>query len=324
MIKMNRLMFGWLLMVWLGIVTLAPNAQETQLAAALEITYPTVEIQLANSARSLTLPRRAVTPLGVGDDVVVTEFGRAYLTVVGRAEAVILPLSRFRLDALPQVAQTSVGFAATLDGVGVFRINSRFEISARAFTLQSAEENGPAHFAVWSQRASAITVAAASGSVEIVTEDGEWVRVNAGEVVRLLDDEVQRLVLDAPLNRARLIAALEGCPGVVRITTDAPFLTVRAGAGTFYAPRGALDDGVEVQLLGRTASGGWTRLQFGNGFGWVISNAIRTDCPLPRLPDAAREQPIRAIEPIRPEANLLAPFFADATFDEYFFALTFR
>lgn len=127
--------------------------------------------------------------------------------------------------------------------------------------------------------------------------------------------------MTAPYNYPRLIAELDGCEGTVQTRVGSRGLRVYTGAGTAYDVRGTLAGIDTVYQFTETVSGYWRRIQYGNDFGWVITDAIDSDCNfLPIVADDTPEQiGLRVIAPDAREQSLLRPFFGTRDTDPFFF-----
>ncbi|MEM6283544.1 MAG: SH3 domain-containing protein, partial [Chloroflexota bacterium] len=126
--------------------------------------------------------------------------------------------------------------------------------------------------------------------------------------------------LEKPFSPAQVEGELYGCPGTV--TTDGRDLNARSGPGTANVQYGQFPDGAEVFVMGIVESGGWYRVQYRSGFGWVQRLAVTLmdpECELPTLPDDAFDVPNRVINPTERELELLAPFYGTPDDDPIFY-----
>lgn len=285
--------------LWLVLLVLAgmvmPVAGQSEATAnnvaQLRVVGGTVEVQRINTAAWVAV--RAESLVGVGDGIRTAEGGRGTLsfldgvlaldlneqteilleTLSGEGAAFTTRLKVLRgfatyrtlrnLGEAEQYILDTPGFSAVVgQGVGTIRV----EPSSRSALLLPA--------------GGAASVAAAAGAPVILSE-GQGVRSELENTTASLSDVVN--VNSFP----RLDSALDGCPSVIRLADDVQ-LNVRLGPSRSFPRIGGLADGTDVQAMGVTNAGGWYRLKFKGGFGWVEVRTLplaRTCAGLRIFPD---------------------------------------
>jgi hypothetical protein len=287
-------------------------------AARLEVTYEGVELRRAGTLRWLTLPDNAVMPLGAGDQLRTDATGRVLIDFNDDSTLLLLPETAYTLEDF-SMGSDGLRLYARLNGAGLQTVSEIADFHLEAFNISVTAAEG--QFALWSDRFTPDSVTVAAGHVTLQS-DTAMTQLEAGRGYRYQADTPDVQTFEPPLNRARLIGVLDGCPGLVTTIEATRGVLVRTGAGTGYQRRGLIEDDATVPLLARTQSGFWTRIQYANGFGWVVSDAVTTDCDLPRLPDDTPEEDIRrAINADARELELLRPFYGNPALDGWFYAV---
>lgn len=284
-------------------------------AAALTVVYDGVSVKLNGTADWRQLPVGAVTPIGRGDQIRTDATGRALLNYTENARSFILPDTTLTVDTY--TANDGFQVTVTLAGVALHQVDDPvLWLTVNLTDYVAYDLRGLT--ATWSYEEASDAVSVATGTATVET---------AGEPVTLADfegvqsDHTGIIPLSERISRPRLIGAVSGCTGVVN-TRDNLRLFIRAGAGEGFLPVGILEDGAEVPVMARTENGVWTRVQHLNGFGWMLSSAIDTDCPdIPALPDVSQETLISGIEnPTTAEVETwFRPFFGSPAFDGFFY-----
>lgn len=288
------------------------QAQEDQRAGVLRVIYPGVELQRAGTETWWALPLNAITPIGLGDHVRTNE-GRVSISFDEVASLYLLPGSTFTLDSY-QTDKVEV----TLTGISIHQVTEA--LSSYQVQLWDAHASlSQGTFGIWSYEADIDSVIAIAGSATVEINENN---IELEALQGYLEDLTNAINLEAsPYNRARLIATQATCQGVIT-TNSGQKLFVRSGAGTGFIQTGTIKDGEAVRLLALTESGLWARIQFLNGFGWLNTSAIKSDCneDVPRLPDAYQElSPVTIINPSEEELTLLDDFFFSPAFDGFFY-----
>ena len=316
---MNSIRFWWWLLL-LSMITPA-YAQPADLPLVLDVVYAQVELQRENTDQWQSLQPGATMPTGTGDRLRTDENGRALLTFPAiDATILILPNTEFVITA----AATGPTFAANVvDGDVIHRTahpnaSQTYIISGRQTRVQVA--SAPAHLLV-SQRQGADTVLVHTGAVTLAATtgtltltDSEAFYANATQTT-IYDD------LQAPVSPAAVVGRVNGCAGNIRTETGRN-LNARIGPGIRNLQLGQFPDGAAVQVMGVVAAGGWYRVQFRSGFGWVERLALSiTDpgCDIPTLPNTAFDLPSTIFDVTAREQTLLSPFYGTPTDDPIFY-----
>lgn len=278
-------------------------------AAVLTILHEGVTLQRADTEAWLPLAAGSVAPFGSGDHLQTGETGRALLTFWDGSQTLILPRSTYHLAELVIANNTGVRLSAHLTGTAVHRLHTPSPALDYRLTLPGLTVMQPANwFATWGNADGSGTVTVAEGTAEISLGD-QVLALAAGQ--GLTSDAATHTLIeyDAPWNEARLQGVINGCPGTVH-TTNGVELRVRVGPGVGYVVQGAYDYEQPVQLMGVNESGGWYRVQFLSGFGWMQKLGVETACTdLPILADGTIETPLYIIDASEDEIDWFRMFF---------------
>jgi uncharacterized protein YgiM (DUF1202 family) len=183
--------------------------------------------------------------------------------------------------------------------------------------MQVIEINGNAGLWASDSQADIIIVDEGYAAVEF---NERTVTIGSGEGLRYHPDELYLTRMDEPYNRARLIGVLDGCAGLVHTVENTRGVIVRTGPGRGFQRLGLIEDDKQTTLLAKTESSGWTRIQYANAFGWVVSLAVESNCDLTILPnDIPEEETLRAINANERELSILRPFFGNPALDGFFY-----
>jgi hypothetical protein len=229
-----------LLFLLVGLLTFAlfsaVSAQESDLAAVLEVLEGSVEVNRVNTAQ--WLPVRVEAIVGVGDRIRTDSTGTARITYFAA------------LDASSSYLITTPGMSLAARGT---RFAVRVEESGRSAMLVSEG-----------------LVEAGKAGISSDVPPSFGIRAPVDEP---LSDVVRATSFE------ELDAALDGCVATVT-TPDDVSLNVRL-APDVNAPRVGVVGAADVtRFVGVTQSGGWFRIDFRGGFGWILSSAavVATDC----------------------------------------------
>jgi hypothetical protein len=275
--------------------TLAQDTQtQNELAATLEVLSAGVEMQRVNTVN--WIPLRVEAVVGVGDTLRTDATGRARITFFADGtDTELLPNTEYRINAFSGdesafrisaeviLGQTAQRLSRLLDA------NSSYDITTPAMSLVArgtqfairVEDGGRSAMLVQEGDVNA-DAAAVESSASV--PPGFGVRTAVGEAV---SDVV------AARTFAELDAALDGC-SVTLTTTDDVSLNVRDGASVDQPRIGFVEARAVTTTFGTTESGGWYRIRFGDGFGWVLSSSAEVveDCAGLRVfPDNFSETP---------------------------------
>lgn len=305
------------LLLLLGIVISTTQAQAV-LAGVIEITYVGTEIRLSDTIQWKAMRRNASGPIAAGDQIRTNSFGRALLTFGTDTTILLLPDSAFTLEEFVDDGE-NLQIQARVDGTAVIEVGDNVQVTLESFNL-TVTSTEASHWAFWSDRVFTDAVTVARGQVQVISRDKRAYPLGAGQGFRYMPSGSQVANIEAPYNRARLIAALDvTCYGTVRTRSDA---TLRTGAGTGYSERGFVRETGTYPLLERTRTGYWIRIQYGSAFGWVIADIVDIPCFLPLSDDDTAEAPLRRVfRPTERELELLTPFFGNLDDDPFFYGL---
>jgi hypothetical protein len=316
-----RVSFGRLLLigVLVGLVLSGPVSQAAApYAASLTVTYGGVEVLRAGTAVWLPLRTGAVSPFGSGDQLRTDGTGRAYLQLWDGAEILILADSTYRLDELQVTDEVGSRLVAELTGAAVHHMPAVDDALHYDLVVADMQITRPAEwFATWAESDGLQSAAVMTGTLTIT--DPQPYRLTAQNGIYGLAGGYTTLELAPPLNPARMRGLVEGCPGMVDTTGDVP-LRVRSGPGEGYLMLGAYQEDQPVQLMAVNAAGGWYRVQFLSGFGWMLRWAIETNCAdLSVMPDDTHESPRFVLDATRAELDLLEPFYGRPVTNPWFY-----
>lgn len=338
-----------LLRIWGGVVgligmlalVLSPSptaaAQANQpYAALLTVTYEGVEIRRADTEEWLPLPPGAQTPFGEGDRLRTLRFGRAKLDFLpGEGVALVLPRSELTLNEFGEIAPGRFALRMSSVGRSVYQfppedISFALTLAAEPLALTAdtnampfrlALENRPSEESIYAVVGEGdVSIDAPQGETVLTSENGYRWQPSGQDVVSLT----------MPSSFAHVEAALDGCPAPSAITTaGGVLLRVRAGPGTGFFFMGSIQDSSPVTLMGqaRTSEGLWYRIRFLNDFGWVLADAITTDCAESQIPEInieGFEVSSGVVEVQPPEVGILEPFFGPPREDVWFYRVLNR
>ncbi len=288
------------------------HAQTPSYAALLTITHSGVEIRRANTEAWVALPENSESPFGVGDVLRTDETGRALLTFLDQIDLLILPESTYELLEFGNELDARINGYAVQRQTQTPRFRAyRLEVMGSAPLVVTSPA---AWLAVWPD-----VVTVAEGEAKIITNDVEHT-VTAGEGIRAVPGgEPDITPLESPLNAARLVGLLDGCPGEMD-TVNNLNVNVRFGSDLRQGVIGNIPNATPVSVMGVNLSGTWYRIQAFSGFGWVQQPLVANTCAdLPILPDDQFERSIGIFEVLPLELALLEPFFGPPTSDLWFY-----
>ncbi|MBL8166227.1 MAG: SH3 domain-containing protein [Anaerolineae bacterium] len=301
--------------VWLSLSTAYISHGQDQLAAVLQVTHAGVELQRANTVEWLPLRKGSESPVGTGDTLRTTDTGRAYLTVDGKLDLLILPTTIFTLKSL---APHELG-ADLEHGIAVLQIDPEADFEVFAIETAHFTVNMPTQLmAVWSDAERNSSVLVAAGST-LVQSGGETFTVAVNQGFLAGSSSVGGVgSINTPLTAANLEGELFGCPGIIQ--TGGLNLNVRVAPGLESTVIGNIANETPIQLMGVNAFDTWYRIQAFSGFGWVQKALVNTECQdLPVLPRgfSERNPGIRDVLPL--ELALLEPFYGPPEEDLWFY-----
>ena len=307
----KKILQGLLILVC-GLSMVAAYAQET--AAVLEVSAEGVDVLRWGVTNWLSLSADAQTPIGSGDRIRTDAYGRVFIHF-DETDAYVMPdteivIAEFSPDRL------SVELAA---GRVIFAFDA---LPALDFQLQVGNvviEEPSLHFAV--QVEENIVWVISTDGILSGTMNGEAFVASPGEGLRI-SDTLERVALAGDrISFASIDGLLDGCPAVVNGRGEVS-LNVRVGPSVAYDVLGSVPDGLNVFLMATNPDDARYRIQFLNGFGWILSNAVIHNCDdLPVLPYSAGEHPIRIVRATSDELTFLRPYFGAPEDDLIFYIL---
>jgi len=243
----------------------------------LNVDFPGVEIRRTNT--DTWIPIKVESIVGVGDGIRTKSSGRATIRFFdGLFKVQLSPDTEIALDTfngLPEsfTLAVSVKRGFVHQGSGrTFTDLTAFQIVTpgfRASVLQGesdtrVEDNG---------RSAVIT--ASGGHLSVNGTDKKPADIPGVSGVRAAVGEPVSEVVPARSFTA-LDIALDGCPSEVNVDGDTR-LNVRLGADLGFQRIGGLDTRTAVQVMGLSNSGGWYRIRYRGGYGWIATQKL----PLP-------------------------------------------
>lgn len=268
-LRLPTLIFGMIILLLPGWSLSA----QSELAAVLEVLSEGVEVQRVNTAD--WLPVRVEAIVGVGDSIRTDATGRVRITYFADGtDTELLPNTEYLINRF-EGNRTSFNLAVTVrQGQTMQRLNrlldagSSYNIYTPAMELTA---RGTA-FAVRVERSGRSAMLVSEGRVGAQADDAS-AEVPAGFGVRA-DETLSDVVLASTFEQ--LDAALDGCVATIR-TTDDVSINVRLGASLDYPRVGTIAAAEIDRLFGVTEAGGWYRIAFRGGFGWILSSSAQID-----------------------------------------------
>ncbi|GAB4547296.1 MAG: hypothetical protein OHK0023_08400 [Anaerolineae bacterium] len=256
------------------------------LVARLNVISAGVEVKRVRTSQWVAVRRESL--IGIGDQIRIVEEGRATLNFLdGVVVATLSSNAWVELRALSGTVSALQLELIVLSGFVDVTSVRRFEPDKRPLLILPAFEArvniGETKLRVEPNgRSSLLTLG--QSAAELTNEQGQAV-VGNGSGVRAAKDQPFSDVIPAR-DFPSLDTGLDGCPSTVRFAGDYT-LNVRSGAA-FTAPIiGGFLSNSSVQIMGVTASGGWYRVRYGEGYGWISINRP----PLPQSCVALRVFP---------------------------------
>lgn len=289
---------------------------QDNLAAPIEITYEGLRIQQNGTEQWIALPDGAITAFGSQDTIQTDEVGRGIITFGDYGTILILPNSEFELQVF-HIEDEQIYLEANMLGTFLLQFNDLVNIHLNTPDVELVEITG--NVGLWASHSQADVILVENGFVTLNFNERTGT-IGAGEGWRYHPDDFQLTRLDEPFNRARLIGILDGCAGLIRTQEGNRGVIVRTGPGQGFQRRGLIEDNQQAPLLAQTETTGWTRIQYANAFGWVVSAAVTSNCDLQSLPDdSPEEETLRAINADERELAMLRPFFGIVGLDGFFY-----
>jgi len=300
----------------------AADVASDEFAMSVTIVQAGVEINRSETDSWIILRENAVTPFGVGDRLRTDRTGRALLTFRDM-QTLILPLSSIEIGTLADAGDNQANFLAHVTGQSIHTMPDVSHFAA--YQLEAAHlvvTQPSARFGIQTDAEVADYAVSASGTLGLMVAE-ESILVEKHTNVRVRDEADPPVTIpdDVPINFARIEGELDGCPGVIQ-TANNVLLRVRAGPSDDFFYMGSIPDDTPIQLMGTALGPGgvWYRFQFLADFGWVVGNAIETDCTgLTEYPNFGVENAPGLVMVQDFEIELLAPFFGMPADDVWFY-----
>lgn len=263
-----------------------------ELAATLEVLSPGVQVRRVNTVNWITVQKEAI--VGVGDVIRTDETGKARITFFADGvDTEVQPSSEFRIDRFEGDGESFSLSIAVLLGQSLQRIerllddNSSYDVQTPGMELTVRGTQFMVRVEPQGRSAALVfdgTAVAAAG--------GEAADVPTGYGVRAAQDGTLSDVVVAS-TFDQLDAALDGCTATVR-TVDDVSINVRLGPGRELGRVGFVDGGDVTLFMGVNTSGGWYRIPYRGGFGWILASDVTLDAACAGLrvfPDTQVEDP---------------------------------
>jgi hypothetical protein len=277
-----------------------------------------VTYSIVSGVGTFALREDTVVAVTAGDTLTTDRDGRVYLLFADQLEVLLLPNSRLEVLENRGTPETGLVLRLRLEGHIVSRnVSSQPDmLQLEVLIRETVVRSNDGWFALWSDIEGGVVATVSDGMVTVET-GAESQSLTRGQGMTMIADDVRVTAMDRPYNGARLVGLISGCDGQVEIVTDV--LNIRAGTTPGYTVIGYLDDGATVRLMGVTESGVWYRIQRYSGFGWVLANGVRTDCPLPEYPNQFGENNRELFNVETIELDLLTPFYGTFESDVWFY-----
>lgn len=258
----------------------AQGDSNPNLVGRLRTTTPRLEMRRVNTAGWVAIRRESL--FGVGDSARTNPAGTGQISLLDGL--LTLDLQGSSQATLNAFRGTVNAFTAEIRAeAGLFVATSRrtlpetnapsaYRIVTPAFT--AALLSGTARFRIQADGRSSVVVGV-GGRVEVAGPGGAMAVLSAGQGLRAEVGGSLSEVVPAE-NFPTLDVALDGCPSDLQLTGDVR-QNVRLGAGPNYDIVGGLPDGTALRVMGITGSGGWYRILFAGGYGWL--NVARLPLP---------------------------------------------
>ena len=288
--KIKAILVAMMLILWM---TVNGVAQNSDLAATLEVLNGTVEVRRVNTENWIAVNIEAI--VGVGDTIRTDATGRARIIFFSDGvETEILPNSEFSIDTFNGGIETtdsfnlevSVVIGQTIQRLGrVLDASSNYDVNTPGMTLAARGTE----FSIRVEDSGRAGMLVSEGVVD-AESDETTADVPAAFGVRSAVEESLSDVVRAS-TFAELDSALDGCTVVVT-TVDDVRINVRIAPDREAFRVGTIDASEIETFVGTNESGGWYRIAYNGGFGWILSssNSVAGSCAGLRVfPDGQSE-----------------------------------
>ena len=248
---------------------------QSDLAATLEVLGGTVEVKRVNTENWIAVGIEAI--VGVGDTIRTDATGQARITFFADGvETDIRPNSEFVIDTFSGTGTTaeddftlevSVVVGQTVQRLGrVLDTGSSYEVNTPGMTLAARGTE----FAIRVEDDGRAGMLVSEGNVDANADDDTSNVPEAFGIRSAVDEALSDVVRASTFEE--LDSALDGCTVVVT-TVDDVRLNVRVAPSTDGFRVGTIDAGDIDIFYGVSESGGWYRIMFNGGFGWILSSS---------------------------------------------------
>jgi len=289
-------------------------------AALLTVHQAGVEIQRLNTSQWLALPEEAQMPLGAGDSLRTDATGRALLTFGPDVEIFVLPETTLLVDRSNQLADERLQVALQVQGEITSHVPTAAAMDSFQIQTDTLTVTQPAALLdVWTGGDQGTVINVAEGEAEIRVGEQTFQVMASNGLRRRPSQPAEAIALDEPLNAARVIGLLDGCPGQTH-TANGLDVNVRVGPGFSYTVIGHISNQVSVRIMGVVENGSWYRIQAFSGFGWIQAALVDNSCPQPLiLPSDTMERNVGIWNVTPAEQALLLPFYGPPEGDLWFY-----
>jgi len=253
------------------------TAQTANVVGHLTVDKPGVAVQRDGTSAWISVQYESL--IGPGDGIRTDKDGNATLSF--DAEVIHIRLSPdtevslkryqktgddFDLQVAIKTGFTQQNTLRTLDA------NSSFQLALPTFTVHMLD--GTTLVRVEPSGRSAVLITT-TGKATVDSGSHTGIIISAKTGARQGQGEPLSEVVPAT-SFPTLDSAIDGCPGVVTLDGDVR-LNVRLGATLAFPRIGLLDSGSTVQAMGISSAGGWYRIRYSGGYGWITIPTLPLD-----------------------------------------------
>lgn len=259
-------------------LTILVVAQESDLAATLEVLSAGVEVKRDNTLDWLPVIKEGI--VGVGDTIRTDATGRARITYFkDGTDTEILPNTEYRIAQFTGTEESFTLEVEVLIGQTIQRLarlletDSNYDVQTPGMELAARGTQ----FAIRVETTGRSAMLVSEGAVEAANDDAptDNAEVPVGFGVRAAVDETLSDVVRAS-TFAELDAALDGCAAALT-TPDDVSINVRSGPSRDFPVIASVDAAEVTVLMGKTESSGWYRIHSDDQFGWILSSTAVVD-----------------------------------------------
>lgn len=251
------------------------RAQNTELAATLEVLAAGVEVQRVNTSNWIVVKLEAI--VGVGDTIRTDKTGKARITFFSDGvDTDLEPNTEYRITRFEgQDASFHIG-AEVVVGQTIQRIgrlldsNSSYDITTPSMALAARGTEFIIRVTDTGRAATLVSKGVVNANADSATADvppGYGIRRDEGQA---LSEVVQAATFD------QLDSALDGCTASVSIDGDVS-INVRQGANLSFPMIGTIAPTAIDRFFGKSTTTGWYRIPFRGGYGWISSTSVKVE-----------------------------------------------